>query len=231
MVDFHSHILPEIDDGSRSVEMTREMLRASREQGIRVMAATPHFYADRMRPEEFLRRRNAAYERIYPDAVRCGVLVLCGAEVAFFHSMSKAEALDSLLIGRSNLLLLEMPFREWTDNDLEEVYRITQRGILPIAAHLERFYPLQTDKSRIKELIKLPILVQINGETLLNWRTQAKAVRLFRNQTAELLGSDCHNLDDRAQNLGKSRSVLEKKLGSESLRCMDRRGIKLLGLE
>ena len=64
MIDFHSHFLPQIDDGSDSIETSLAMLRESWEQGVDLIFATPHFYADEVDPEYFLRRRNHAYERL-----------------------------------------------------------------------------------------------------------------------------------------------------------------------
>ena len=57
MIDFHSHILPGIDDGSRSLETSLEMLRLSRKQGVDYIVATPHFYAMKDRTQEFFERR------------------------------------------------------------------------------------------------------------------------------------------------------------------------------
>ena len=64
LTDFHSHILPEVDDGSRSVRQSLEMLRLEGEQGIRRVVATPHFYARQDTPERFLRRRERAWNAL-----------------------------------------------------------------------------------------------------------------------------------------------------------------------
>ena len=60
MVDFHTHILPGIDDGSQDVDMTKDMLLEEQKQGVGLIAATPHFYAHRMSMEGFLERRTEA---------------------------------------------------------------------------------------------------------------------------------------------------------------------------
>ena len=64
MLDFHSHFLPGIDDGSDSISLSLTMLNAWCDQGINTVCATPHFYASRNNPERFLRRRNDAYEQV-----------------------------------------------------------------------------------------------------------------------------------------------------------------------
>ena len=64
MIDFHTHILPGIDDGSRNSEESIQMLNLEQEQGITKIVFTPHFYANRNSVERFLKRREASYERL-----------------------------------------------------------------------------------------------------------------------------------------------------------------------
>ena len=66
MTDFHSHVLPCLDDGSVSVEQSIEMLRAEAEQGITHVIATPHFYAGRTTPERFLEKRERSEAMLRP---------------------------------------------------------------------------------------------------------------------------------------------------------------------
>ena len=60
VIDFHSHILPDVDDGSRSLEQSLAMLQMEADQGIRRVVATPHFYAQNDIPEKFLRKQEEA---------------------------------------------------------------------------------------------------------------------------------------------------------------------------
>ena len=66
MLDFHSHFLPKMDDGSKSTEMSMEMLRSSRKQGVTTIVSTSHFYGTDESPERFLRRRQHAFEKLRP---------------------------------------------------------------------------------------------------------------------------------------------------------------------
>ena len=231
IIDFHSHILPGIDDGSKDIEMSRQMLTASHKQHIDTMVATPHFYADRMSIDAFLHRREYAYQSIIDDADDEEIYLIKGAEVAFFSGMSHAERLEELRIGDTNLILIEMPFREWTDRDIKEIWQIRQRGLQPIMAHLERFYPYQKKNDMIESLLEQPVYVQINAESLFDFWGKRKALKLFKEGDAHLLGSDCHNTKDRIQNLAKAREVLAKKLGSGILHEIDGLGADLLTMD
>ena len=125
VIDFHSHVLPGIDDGSRNIETSIEMLRLSRNAGVDRMIATPHFYADEDRIEHFLEKREHAYqsliEAVTTENISDTPQLLLGAEVAFFDGIGDADKVDRLTIQGTELLLLEMPFRTWTDEDLLQV--------------------------------------------------------------------------------------------------------------
>ena len=229
IIDFHSHILPAIDDGARDVETSLEMLKISAQQGVQVMVATSHFYASRDRVEVFLKRRGEALRtllaRVTPDLPR----IVPGAEVAFFRGISRAEQIEALRIENTGAMLLEMPFRRWTEEELDEVSAlIERRGFQVILAHLERYLPMWENRGFIRQLLDMDLIVQINAESLLDWRQRGKLIKMFEKGQAQLLGSDCHSLHRRPPNLGEGREVLQKKLGAAFLDEMDRLGERIL---
>ena len=109
MIDVHCHVLPGIDDGSRSVEMSIDMLHEMKKQGIDKVIATPHFYPMSNSPERFLTNRQRAYEQLM-EAVDedCPVIVL-GAEVMYFEGISRFDGLRDFRAEGTEILLLEMP--------------------------------------------------------------------------------------------------------------------------
>lgn len=232
VIDFHSHVLPKMDDGSKSVEMSLEMLGSAREMGVDAVVATPHFYGYRESVPVFLERREHSWERLRQamegkDLPR----VLLGAEVAFFSGLTKAEGLDRLCANGTRTLLLEMPFAAWTGYELDAVSTLClDRGYQVVLAHLERFVPLQRDEGLMERLLSLPLWVQINAEALLPLTRRKRWVEMFREGRAHLLGSDCHNLTSRPPNLGAGRKILARKAGWEALGRIDQLGEKLLGL-
>ena len=220
ITDFHSHILPEMDDGSRSVEMSLAMLRMMAEQGITRVVATPHFYAHRDDPQHFLSRR-AASERRLRDAMALEANlpeVVMGAEVQFFPGISHCEGLGELTIEKSNCVLIEMPMSLWGDGMFRELEQIhSQLGLLPMIAHVDRYIrPLRT-YGIPQRLAELPVLVQANSAFFQNRRTQKLAMRLLREEKIHALGSDCHDLDDRPPNLGVAFQEICRICGTEVL--------------
>ena len=228
-IDFHSHVLPGIDDGSHDVSMSYQMLSLSAQQGVEVINATPHFYASRDRIERFLARRERACQELREVLTPELPKINLGAEVAFFSGISEAEKIGSLCLEGTDVLLLEMPFRPWKERDLDEVEDLVEvRGFQIVLAHLERYFLIRENRNPISRLLELPVQVQINAGSLTDWRRRGKALGLFRTGQAHLLGTDCHNLTDRAPNLAAARQILAKKLGQECLDRVDAAGERLV---
>lgn len=212
MIDFHSHFLPGIDDGSDCVETSIAMLNAWYSQGITEICATPHFYAEHNNPERFITRRNIAFAMVQ-DATNIELQnIRLGAEVLFFDGISSYDGLHELCLEGTDLLLLEMPFRTWTSHMIEEVGIIASTtGIMPVAAHIERY--LDQPRNLLKEFLKLNIFIQSNAEFFLDKHTQHKALKMLKKGTITFLGTDAHNLGRRSVNLGPALDVITKKLG------------------
>lgn len=124
----NNQVLPGIDDGSKGVAMSLEMLEHSAGQGVDVIAATPHFYASHHSVGRFLEKRQAAYEKIEPSLTERHPRILLGAEVAFFPGISRAEKIPELTLGNTKILLLEMPFAPWGKEEMREVESLAGDG-------------------------------------------------------------------------------------------------------
>lgn len=220
MIDFHSHVLPGIDDGSKSVEESLRMLAASAGQGIAYMAATPHFYPSETSPEQFLDRRNHAAERLravwQPELPR----LLLGAEVYYCDGISQAGEMEALRIEGTSLLLLEMPFQTWSDRMVAEIRALHNRpGCTVMLAHIERYLRYQK-RTVWDKLLDAGVLMQSNASFFLRWSTKHKAVHMLDAGRIHLLGSDCHNMTERPPRLGEALALIgEQRARVLELRC------------
>ena len=220
IVDFHSHILPGIDDGSSSVEESLEMLRLAARQGVRHMVATPHFYPRYDSPEVFLQKREEA-ARILREAMAQEPdlpEISLGAEVYFFPGISDSDIIKSLTITGNRCILIEMPQSPWKEShyrELEGIY--TKHGITPIVAHVDRYIRPFHTHGIPQRLEKLPVLVQANAGFFLRSSTRNMALKMLKRGQIHLLGSDCHNMRSRLPNLGDAVECIERKLGRELL--------------
>lgn len=203
-VDLHCHVLPGMDDGCKTCQESAKLLLESFRQGIYGIVATPHYY-----PQEsvvqFLQRRLTAYESLmeFLRQNRLRVPALClGAEVAYRDGIAQEPLLDRLCYGKSDYLLLELPFAKWPQRVLEEIQEIILvRGITPVIAHLERYMHYQ-DRKTLNALYEMDLMIQMNAEYFLDNRTRGKAKKLITGGIVQLLGSDSHNVTRRPPNLG-----------------------------
>ena len=226
IIDFHSHILPEIDDGSKSAEESLTMLRLEKQGGINKVILTPHFYPQRDNPEEFLKRREKAAQKL--EAALSGISdmpnqipkLIFGAEVYYFRGISDSELISKLTIDkeRKKAILLEMPQIPWTDSmyrEMEGIYK--KRGLIPVIAHVDRYIKAFKSFADMKRLSEMPVLLQANADFFINPLTSKKAIKMLREEKIHLLGSDCHNLKERKPNLEKAVNLIKKKSGEQAL--------------
>ena len=219
--DLHCHVLPGMDDGCKSCQESTQVLLESKRQFVVGIAATPHYYP-RESVQRFLERREQAYERLKEHIQKSKLVtpkICLGAEVAYRNGISKEPMLDSLCYGESNYLLLEMPFSTWSHTVLDEVeYICLVRGIIPIIAHIERYAKFQ-DKKTLERLYGMNVLIQMNAEYYLSKETYRKARKLLKSGIVHILGSDSHNPDVRAPDLGFAfEYMLDEGLGKEAIR-------------
>lgn len=226
MVDFHTHILPGIDDGSRSVEESLQMLRAMPE--VSHLVATPHFYASENTPERFLQRRAASCARLQERLDGTAPDIRLGAEVCYFEGICRSDELSTLCIEGTNVLLLEMPFDSWSNRAFNDLLELGHRADIQIVlAHAER-YDIFYHKRDWQYIADSPILIQCNAAFFLHLRTRRKALRRLEDGYIHLLGSDCHGIERRAPDLGEAAQVIRKHLGDNALRDVDRLALQLL---
>ncbi len=213
MIDFHSHILPHMDDGARNTVESHALLQKLCEQGVRTVLATPHFDASSTSPDRFLEKRAASRAMITANAPE----VRLGAEVAFYSGISRMQELDRLCIEGTGLLLLEMPFAKWSEYTVRELIELTLMGGPRILlAHFERYLGFQSAKvwDQLKEH---DILFQSNASFFIDRKTRKKALRFLEEGYIDALGSDCHNMTSRPPRLDEAYEVIEKKLGPSFL--------------
>lgn len=214
MIDFHTHILPCVDDGSQSVSESISMLREEARQGVEAVVLSPHFYAHENSPEAFLERRQQALCRLKPYACPELPKMYLGAEVQYFEGICAVEAVSDLRIQGTDYLLVEMPFTRWTKHVVEDIIKLNNcPDTTVVLAHIERYMKMQP-KEVWSYLRNCGILMQSNVSFFGNWKTRHKAMSMLSRGEIHLLGSDCHNVETRRPNWDllpeKARTLAQK---------------------
>lgn len=231
MIDFHSHFLPYIDDGSKSFDETFQMLELSYVLGIDTMVSTSHYSTYYESIEDFLKRRNAAIRDITETLHGKNSVpqIVGGAEVEMYSGMSSDQELSRLCIGNTNYMLIEMPYgglSSLTERELLSIMR--SRRITPIIAHIDRYIDDRASETICGRLLDFGAVAQINGDSIINQIKRKKVLKLIRNRKNVLLGSDCHNMEDRRPNLDEAIKVIENNLGKNYVDTIDYFGNKIL---
>lgn len=232
MVDLHTHILPGVDDGAKTVDDSLAMLRVQYEQGVDVAVLTPHYYPDREEPDAFLLRRDAAWQQLNEavaalekeERSQLPTLVL-GAEVAYIPGLQAVPNLERLCIGQTKNMLLELPFYFWDMQLVRDLYSfISRAGVTPILAHIERYFACQR-KRTLDAVLELGCPVQVGTELMS--MAFSPVLRLLKQGKAHLVASDCHDLRRRPPNLAQAMEVVKKKLGLEYFEELDELAVQV----
>lgn len=228
MIDWHTHILPEMDDGSHNVVESLSMLNMQMSQGINTVIATPHFYANAETVDSFLQRRIKSFESLKKELPKKTPEILLGAEVRYYQGISRMAELKALRIEGSKLLLLEMPVTSWTEYMVRELIELSGKSSVQIVlAHMERYYKLQ-DKSVWERIYESDILLQANASFFTAFGTKRKAIKLLKEGKIQLLGTDCHNMTSRPPQIETALNIIENKLGHDYISQMYEYGYSLL---
>lgn len=207
IIDFHAHVLPRCDHGCHSSAMALEQLNLIKSAGTDAVVATPHFYPNEDSIASFLAARegvlDAMREKLPLEALPA---VYPAAEVLVCEGLHKMKDLESLAISGTNVILLEMPFRNWSEGLINTVLGVRDRGLVPVLAHIDRY-----DLEKVAILLDKGILAQVNAEAFGLFKNVKPYVELMRAGKVVALGSDLHE----AKRADYKRFLhMQKKLGT-----------------
>lgn len=219
LFDIHTHVVPNVDDGARSIEESLAILKELRRQGVEKVLATPHFYASKNSINRYLEKINHHFSHL-KSAIDQENLpeVLLGSEIYYFSNISQAEGLENLCINGSRYLLLELPYSPLNQKIIDDITELTDRGFIVILAHLERFYRYN-DSDILRSLASQKnIECQVNAESLVFGLKKKIPLSLIEEGYCRFLGSDTHNLENRPPYIEKAVKTISKKLGEKAIK-------------
>lgn len=213
LTDYHCHILPKMDDGSESVEMSLKMLEIMKKHKIERIIATPHFYAHREKNvESFLKKRQKTFDILMSENLPITNIFL-GSEVAIEKNLSELRNIEELSIQGTNLILLEFPYRVFSDWMIEEIENISSvYKLTPVIAHIHRYFPFYS-KTDYEKIMQLDAIFQINAEAFGDFRESRFVKKLIKYEFPLIFGSDAHNVTNRKPNF----NLILKKTNSKTI--------------
>ena len=191
LIDFHSHILPGADHGSSGIEETLNQLSLMHDAGVDTVVATPHFYPNRHRIEDHLRKIASSAEKLAERPVKTPRICL-GAEVLHCDGLENMEGLDRLCIRGTKVLLLELPMSEW-NGDLFDTVDALAHSYTVVLAHIDRY--VRGHAREIEELLSMGALAQINTDVFSYFGERRRIAPFLESERLVAFGSDLHNAD------------------------------------
>lgn len=204
-IDFHAHILPGCDHGSKNLQESLEQLDLAWDAGVGIVCATPHFYPQRESLSDFLMRRSRCWEKLCPNLSSERPQVRLGAEVLICSGMERMDGIEKLCLEGTNLLLLEMPFTRWSKNVKETALAIADRkDVQVVLAHIDRY-----DAEDVYELMSEGIKAQINVENLCRQLKGHQLRNMITRGEVFAVGSDIHGTETGYRSWIKSKKLLK----------------------
>lgn len=220
MTDLHCHILPCIDDGAKSVDISIELLRLEHENKITAIAFTPHFQCEKQTFEDFDQKRRIAMAQLTAALGDSGgrFAFKLGAEVAFSPQILELP-LDALCIGDTKYILIELPTSYYPAWAKDVFNRLGSKGYTPLLAHVERYSYFLDNPQLLSDLITAGALAQVNASSFLKDRKRVKRLMQFiKWDFVHVVATDAHSPERRAPQLANALEKIAAELGPEKVR-------------
>ena len=237
MIDIHSHIVFEVDDGPKTIEDSRALLEESYRQGVRTIISTSHRRKGMFETPEAQIEENFKQVQELAKEIADDLTVLYGAEIYY-----TSDILDKLEQGKiprladSQYALIEFsmitPYKE-IHTALSNVLRL---GVTPVVAHIERYHCLENDEKKVRDLINMGCYTQINSSSVLKpklfgdtYKFMKKRAQFFlEKDLVHFVASDMHNLDPRPPYMQEAYQIISKKYGESHAEQLFRKNQELL---
>ncbi|MEC2076060.1 tyrosine-protein phosphatase [Metabacillus fastidiosus] len=218
MIDIHSHILPNVDDGPQNINDSITMAQMAVEEGITKIIATPHHQNGRYinKKEKILKEVEALNQLLERENIHLEVLP--GQETRIYGEiMGDLEKGEILSLNQSNYLFIELPSGHVPRYTEQLLFDIQLKGLTPIIVHPERNAQIFEDPDLIYKLVEKGILTQVTAGSLTG--QFGKEIQKFTCQLIEaglthFIASDSHNVTNRSFQFTAAMNILTKEFGN-----------------
>ena len=197
MIDIHTHIIPDVDDGPPDMKTSVGMGLVAAAEGIEAIISTSHSEEAAYLGRDTMEARLGAVRAAWAEA-GLGIRLELGAEI-FLRADTPAALKSGALwtLAGSRYVLVETPYQPWPTFADRTLFDLQLAGYTPILAHPERYVPIQNDPNRMYALAELGVLAQVTAAALLGGHgpdARRCAETLVRHNLAHFLSSDAHGL-------------------------------------
>lgn len=230
MIDFHTHILPGIDDGSRNIEETLELLKEAEKNGFDKIVLTPHYLEDTYEVNE--ENRSVLLKKVEEYIKESKVKMYLANEIYVTHNMlDLLKEKQASTINGTRYLLFELPMTRNISNLNSIIYGLLENKYIPIIAHPERYKFVQEDPNMLIDLINLGVLFQANFGSLIGiYGNDARKTikQLLKANMVHFMGSDVHRAKTIYPQMNKIMKELSKIISDEKIEEITKKNPELV---
>lgn len=217
IIDIHTHILPGVDDGSKDISESIDIINYLNKSGISDIVLTSHYIKNTKYCYNELTRKNildTLRKKLNNDSIN----LYLGNEVYLNEEVVKQlKEKEISTINNTKYMLVELPLTGYLYNFQDILCSLNDNGIIPIIAHPERYEFIQKDNSRVKELLEFNCLLQCNIDSIIGkyGKKAKKAFKwLLKNNLVSFVATDTHYVSDNKK-LDKAYKKLKKIVGKD----------------
>ncbi|HEO5350503.1 capsular polysaccharide biosynthesis protein Cps4B [Streptococcus agalactiae] len=224
MIDIHSHIVFDVDDGPKTLEESLSLIEESYRQGVRIIVSTSHRRKGMFETPEDIIFKNFSIVKHEAEKRFEHLQILYGGELYYTSDMLEKLKLKQIpTLNNTKFALIEFSMQtSWKDIHTA-LSNVLMLGITPVVAHIERYNALENQKERVKEIINMGCYTQINSSHILKQklfndkhkRFKKRARYFLEENLVHFVASDMHNLDVRPPFLAEAYKIIYRDFGKE----------------
>ena len=232
MIDFHSHIIPEIDDGSISIEDTMLIIEEAKRAGFSKIISTSHYVSNQYEFDEASRRQFLELIKIGANNLGIDIEFFLGSEIyASYDMVQLIKEHQASTINDTKYVLFELPMQNELPNLKKVIYDLIGNGYRPIIAHPERYSYVKENPNWLIQYIEIGVLFQSNYASIIGLygkQAQKTVKQLLKNNMIHFLGSDVHRQETIYAKMTEIMQELEKILDRGQLNKLTRINAELV---
>ncbi len=220
MIDFHTHILPNLDDGARSIEEAHNLLKEAKMAGFDQIVYTPHYIEDYY--ETSVKEREIwldTFSKKFNDLK--DVKTYLGSEIYMTKNiMNLLENAQASTINNTSYILFELPMEEEPLELYDNIYKLRKNKVVPILAHPERYPYIQKEPEILYELINKGVYIQSDYGSIIGEngkRAKLLINKMLENNLVHFLGTNVHREKSIYKYIPEILEILKEKIGEEKL--------------
>ncbi|MGL4797440.1 MAG: tyrosine-protein phosphatase [Paraclostridium sp.] len=220
MIDIHCHILPNVDDGSESLEESIKMAKLAESEGITKIVNTSHYHIDfkYTMGKQLKEEVNKFNEILKNNDIK--IEIILGNEIYYTNDfIEKFNELDFFSINKSKYILIEFSPINFPKDIKDVIYEIKIRGFVPILAHVERYTHIQEDINIIFDCIKEGALIQMNASSIIGKNgkiVESTSKKLLDCNMVHFIATDAHSSTRRRPLMKDTYKYILKNYGNET---------------